>query len=225
MIKAIITDIEGTTSSIHFVKDVLFPYADMAMADFVTQHANWPDVAEQIHATRHVANEPDASMDRVIALLREWIKADKKITPLKALQGMIWDEGYAKGAFRSHMYPDAVTYLHKWHADSMPLYVYSSGSIQAQKLFFRHTEAGNLTPLISDYFDTTIGNKRETDSYRRIGAAINTATSEALFLSDIEAELDAAREAGMQTVWLVREGDVPNNPNHTAVTSFGDIRF
>lgn len=230
MIRAVVTDIEGTTSSISFVKDVLFPYAAQKLPDYVRKHAHEPAVQEQLQATASLAGLRAADTEVLLAQLLQWIRDDKKITPLKALQGMVWQYGYEQGAYKAHVYPDAVQCLRQWHAQGLPLYVYSSGSIQAQKLFFKYSEAGDLTPLFQDYFDTTTGLKQEADSYRKIAAAIGLPAQELLFLSDIEAELNAARQAGFQTGWLVREKDSPCHPDelvtpHMVVTGFDQLRF
>jgi enolase-phosphatase E1 len=197
-VKAILTDIEGTTSSIAFVADVLFPYARARLADYVAAH---PAETAQILA-EVAASEPG---DPVATLLR-WIDEDRKATPLKALQGMIWSDGYASGAFRGHIYPDAVAGLQRWHAAGIALYVFSSGSVPAQKLLFGHSEAGDLTPLFSGYFDTTTGPKREAASYAKIAEAIGIAPADVLFLSDTPEEVAAARGAGMAARLIDRAG-------------------
>ncbi|MGB5828111.1 MAG: acireductone synthase, partial [Pseudomonas mandelii] len=196
-IKAILTDIEGTTSAVSFVFDVLFPYAAKHLPDFVRQHAGRADVAEQLAAVRRDSNEADADVERVIEILLGWIAEDRKATPLKALQGMVWEQGYQAGQLKGHVYPDAVEALKRWHQDGFKLFVYSSGSIQAQKLIFGCSEAGDLSPLFSGYFDTTSGPKREAHSYERITQAIGLEAAQIVFLSDIVEELDAARAAGM----------------------------
>ena len=141
---------------------------------------------------------------------------------MKALQGMIWKAGYQSGAYTAHLYPDTAPALRRWHDAGLPLYVYSSGSIAAQKLFFGYSDAGDLTPLFSGYFDTTTGMKQEVESYRKIAAAISLPASEIVFLSDIEGELNAAREAGFQTVLLDRDGKAPAS-SHRCVKSFAEI--
>jgi len=220
-IKAILTDIEGTTSAVSFVFDVLFPYAARHLPDFVRQHAERPDVAVQLGSVRLDSAEPAADVERVIEILLGWLAEDRKATPLKALQGMVWQQGYAAGELKGHVYPDAVQALQHWHAQGYALYVYSSGSIQAQKLIFGCSEAGDLSPLFSGYFDTTAGPKREARSYRHISAAIGCPASQILFLSDIVEELDAARQAGMLTCGLVRGGgELPGHPN---VSNFAEI--
>ena len=205
-IKAILTDIEGTTSAVSFVFDVLFPYAARHLPDFVRQNAGRADVAEQITAVRRDSNEPEADVERVIEILLSWIAEDRKATPLKALQGMVWAQGYQAGQLKGHVYPDAVEALQRWHAAGYQLFVYSSGSVLAQKLIFGCSEAGDLTPLFSGYFDTTSGPKREAQSYTNIQQAIGVEPGEILFLSDIVQELDAAQAAGLQTCGLAREG-------------------
>ncbi|MFJ7885076.1 acireductone synthase [Pseudomonas sp. NPDC096917] len=221
-IKAILTDIEGTTSAVSFVFDVLFPFAAKHLPEFVRAHAEEPEVAKQLGAVRMDSGEPEADVERVIEILQQWIAEDRKATPLKALQGMIWKQGYEAGELKGHVYPDAVQALTGWHEQGYDLYVYSSGSIQAQQLIFGCSEAGDLTPLFSGYFDTTSGPKREAQSYRHIGEAIGCSTSEILFLSDIVEELDAAHEAGMPTCGLAREG-VKQLGNHLTVSSFAEI--
>lgn len=220
-IKAILTDIEGTTSAVSFVFDVLFPYAREHLPGFVREHAGEPAVAAQLDAVRAESGEAQADVERVVAILLEWIATDRKATPLKALQGMVWEQGYRAGQLKGHVYPDAVDALRQWHAAGYGLYVYSSGSIQAQKLIFGCSEAGDLTPLFSGYFDTTSGGKREAESYARIAAAIGRPAGEILFLSDIVQELDAARSAGMATCGLAREGG--KLTGHTTVASFAAI--
>ncbi|MCP1616012.1 acireductone synthase [Pseudomonas sp. SLBN-26] len=220
-IKAILTDIEGTTSAVSFVFDVLFPYAARHLPGFVSEHAAEPAVAEQVEAVRRESGEPEASVERVVAILLDWIAEDRKATPLKALQGMVWEQGYRTGQLKGHVYPDAVEALRRWHAEGYRLYVYSSGSIQAQKLIFGCSEAGDLSPLFSGYFDTTSGPKREAGSYRRIVEAIGLPAEEVLFLSDVVQELDAAREAGLPTIGLAREGG--ELAGHPTVASFAVI--
>jgi enolase-phosphatase E1 len=222
MIKAIVTDIEGTTSSLSFVKDVLFPYARGRMAEFVRAHAQEPAVRRELEEVRRLSGK-DLNEAEIIEQLIRWIDEDKKITPLKSLQGMIWEDGYKKGAFKGHMYPDAVRRLKKWKDAGIALYVFSSGSVQAQKLLFGHTDDGDLRPLFSGYFDTHIGSKREADSYRKIADAIGLPPRDALFLSDIKEELDAAKAAGMQTAWLVRDGAPDAHAPHRQVASFDAI--
>jgi enolase-phosphatase E1 len=220
-IKAVLTDIEGTTSAVSFVFEVLFPYAARHLPDFIRQEATQPAVALQLQAVRQEIDEPLADVERVIEILLEWIAEDRKATPLKALQGMVWEQGYRAGQLKGHVYPDAVEALKRWHQEGYELYVYSSGSIQAQQLIFGCSEAGDLSALFSGYFDTTSGPKREPQSYRSIAAAIGLPADEILFLSDIVEELDAAQQAGMPTCGLVRNGG--ELVGHANVASFAVI--
>lgn len=227
-IRAVLTDIEGTTSSISFVKDVLFPYARRELPRFVRERGDAPQVRRWLDA---VAAEHGAlcSDDMIVEVLQGWIDADRKHTALKALQGMLWKDGYASGDFSAHVYPDAVERLRAWHAAGLPLYVYSSGSVPAQKLFFGHSDAGDLAPLVSGWFDTETGGKREPESYRRIAAATGFPPPDILFLSDVVEELDAAREAGLATVLVDRREDYPEpregdaTHGHRRVESFAGI--
>lgn len=221
MIKAILTDIEGTTSSLSFVKDVLFPYSRAQLADFVKLHWQEPMVRAQLDEARKLAGEA-IDDDQLLTLLVRWIDEDRKVTPLKALQGMIWEDGYRNRRFQGHVYEDAARMLRAWHDDGIRLYVYSSGSVQAQKLLFAHSTHGDLTPLFSGYFDTRIGGKRETSSYTRIAAGIGLASRDVLFLSDIPEELDAARDAGMRTCQLLRE-NARGSGGHATAGTFDEI--
>jgi len=225
---AILTDIEGTTSSISFVKDVLFPYARRALPGFVVAHGKDPIVRKWLDA---VAAENGGICDdaMIVEVLQGWIDEDRKHTALKVLQGMIWADGYRNADFTAHIYPDAAPALRRWYGAGLPLNVYSSGSVPAQRLFFGHSAAGDLTPLITGWFDTEVGGKREADSYRRIVGSLGLPPGEVLFLSDIVEELDAAREAGLKTVLVdrledyptPRDGDLANG--HARVTSFAQI--
>ena len=209
MPRAILTDIEGTTSSIAFVAETLFPYAREKLPAFV---AAQPDEAAPILA-EVAAMEPGDP----VATLTRWIDEDRKATPLKTLQGMIWADGYREGAFTGHIYPDAAAALQRWHAAGIALYVFSSGSVAAQKLLFGHSDAGDLTPLFSGYFDTTTGLKREAASYQTIADAIGLAADEILFLSDTPQEIAAAREAGLAALLIDRDGAAGD------IASFEDV--
>ena len=221
MIRAILTDIEGTTSSISFVKDVLFPYARAHLAEFVHANADDAAVRKALDEVSAIADQP-LETDRAIDQLLAWIDEDRKITPLKALQGMIWEAGYRHGDFRGHMYPDAVEYLRRWRAAGLELFVYSSGSVQAQKLLFAHTDFGDLSGLFRDHFDTRIGAKTDPASYRAIQSRIGIPAEQLLFLSDIVAELDAARSAGLRTVQLVRDAQT-TTAEHPVAHDFSEI--
>lgn len=221
VVKAVLTDIEGTTSSVSFVFETLFPYARERMHEFVVSHAD--ELNEQISAVRAEIGEADASLDRVVKVLLQWMDEDRKATVLKDIQGRIWREGYLDGSLQGHVYPDAVVSMQRWYASGLRLYVYSSGSVDAQKLIFGYSVAGDLTPMFDGYFDTKVGGKREMESYLKIADEIGVAAEHILFLSDVVQELDAAREAGMQTYGLAREGG--ELAGHPTAASFSDIHI
>ena len=223
MIQAIVTDIEGTTSSIDFVHQSLFPYAKAHLRAFLRAHAAEPAVAEQIAETSRLEGRA-LSVEDAAGVLERWIDEDRKLTPLKALQGMIWAQGYAAGALKGHVYPDTAPQLRLWHGQGKRLYVYSSGSVEAQKLIFGHSDAGDLTPLFSGYFDTRIGGKREADSYRAILKELALPGGEVLFLSDVGEELDAAREAGLHTCQLLRDDKAKPFVQHAQARDFSEVR-
>ena len=225
---AILTDIEGTTSSISFVKDVLFPYARRELPRFVREHRDDPDVRRWLDlvATEHGGICSD---DVIVETLQGWIDQDRKHTALKALQGMIWLDGYRNADFTAPIYADVAEALPRWHAQGHALAVYSSGSIAAQKLLFGNSDAGDLTSLFSAWFDTGIGHKRDAGSYRAIAGQLERRPEDILFLSDVVAELDAAREAGMGTVLIDRREDYPQprvgdaTHGHARAESFAGI--
>ncbi len=223
MIRAVLTDIEGTTTSISFVVDVLFPYARKHITRYIQEHADDPEVRillDEVVSIGKIENNLDAISQQLI----QWIDEDKKITPLKALQGMIWKAGYETGDFKGHVYADVAPTLRKWHEQGIKLYVFSSGSVAAQKLIFGYSEAGDLTPLFSGYFDTRIGNKRESNAYKNIINEIDVEAKDILFLSDIEEELNAAKKSGINTLQLTREG-MTASTMHTTVKSFNEIKL
>ena len=229
--KIILTDIEGTTSSISFVKEVLFPYARRELPNFVRTHSSDPKVRHRLDQVQLELGSEFFNDEHLIETLLNWIDSDRKHTALKALQGMIWVAGYRDGDYAAHIYDDAADMLKQWHANGHKIYVYSSGSVPSQKLFFSHTIAGDLTPLFSGYFDTEIGGKRDADSYRRIAAEIGIDPADIIFLSDIVEELDAADEACMDTVLLDRLNDYPSprtgeaTHGHRRVESFTDVQI
>jgi enolase-phosphatase E1 len=224
MIRAIVTDIEGTTSSIDFVHQTLFPYARRHLRAFLKTHAAEPAVRTQLEEVSRLEGRA-LPPDEAAAVLEHWIDEDRKVTPLKALQGMVWKVGYQAGELKGHMYPDTAPQLRKWHGAGKKLYVYSSGSVEAQKLIFGHTEAGDLTPLFSGYFDTRVGAKKEPASYAAILRDIGLGGEAVLFLSDVGEELDAARQAGMKTFQLLRDGKVKPAPSHPQARDFSEIKF
>jgi enolase-phosphatase E1 len=225
---AIVTDIEGTTSSIRFVKDVLFVYAEQFLPDYIRKHKEERDVARQLRSIGDKTGIPLKNTEALIAQLREWMREDQKVTELKALQGMIWEMGYQRGEYQAHVYPDVPDKLREWLDAGINLYVYSSGSEKAQRLFFRYTNFGDLLLLFAGYFDTTIGAKQEAQSYRNLTEWIALPPEDILFLSDVEGELDAAAEVGIKTVRVVRpqetEVDVSKiKSKHPVVSSFKEI--
>lgn len=222
-IAAVLTDIEGTTSSISFVHDVLFPYATAYLGKFLAAHGHEPAVRAQLEAAKREAGDAAMSDGAVVAMLLRWIDEDRKVTPLKALQGMIWAQGYRDGELQGHIYDDAAVALRAWHGRGVKLYVYSSGSVAAQKLIFGHTAHGDLTPLFSGYFDTTTGPKREAESYRRIAAAIGMPADRILFLSDSPDEIAAARASGLATVQLRRPGEAQAMGDWPSAENFAAI--
>ena len=222
--RAILTDIEGTTSSIAFVKEVLFPFARRHLPGYVAAHAGDPAVQACLDGARAEAADPSLTTEAVVALFLRWIDEDRKITPLKTLQGLIWADGYGTGELKSHVYDDAASRIRAWHAAGHLLHVFSSGSIAAQKLLFAHTSHGDLTPLFSGYFDTTIGSKIDHESYSKIAAAVGRAPGDILFLSDHTGELGAVAAAGMRTACLDRgEVVIPPDTPHRRYESFAEI--
>lgn len=225
----ILTDIEGTTTTISFVKDVLFPYARRELPRFVREHGHEPDVRRWLDmvASEHGGLCQD---EMIVETLQGMIDQDRKHTALKALQGMIWLDGYRSADFTAHVYPDVPPSLRAWHDAGHRLAVYSSGSVPAQKLLFSHTDAGDLLPLFDGFFDTEVGHKRDAVSYRVIAERLGKSAGGILFLSDVVEELDAAREAGMRTVLLDRREDYPQprigddaTHGHQRVESFSEI--
>lgn len=200
--KLVLTDIEGTTTAIAFVHNTLFPFVAQALPEFLAVHQGVPEVAAVLADV--AAAEPGLPP---LATLQGWMARDAKVTPLKALQGIMWRQGYADGRLRGHLWPDVAPALRAWHAAGTRLAVYSSGSEEAQRLLFGFSEAGDLAPLFDGFFDTRMGLKREAASYRHIAEALGLPAGEILFLSDVAEELDAAAQAGMPGCQLVRPED------------------
>jgi len=224
MVQVIVTDIEGTTTSLSYVHDVLFPYARRHLADYIAQHRHEPAVQDILTEVGTLVGRPLCDNEAVDTLLG-WMDEDRKITPLKTLQGMIWRDGYQRGELNGQVYPDAVEKLTEWHRQGIRLAVFSSGSVEAQQLLFRHTAFGDLTPLFSAYFDTRIGAKKEPQAYEHICRQMAVHPRDSLFLSDVTAELDAAREAGLHTCWLVRGQNPPPPGQHPQARDFHEIRL
>jgi enolase-phosphatase E1 len=219
-VRAIVTDIEGTTSSLAFVHEVLFPYSRARLADYVAVHAD--RVAPILAAVRAEAGQPGLGAAGCTALLLDGHDADRKIAPLKELQGLIWADGYAAGELDGHVYDDAAAALRRWHDAGIALYVYSSGSVAAQRLLFGHTGHGDLAGLFDGFFDTRVGGKREAESYRAIARAADLPPQDILFLSDVPAELAAASAAGFEVVLVARDGAAIESP-FTVAADFSEI--
>ena len=223
MVSTVLTDIEGTTTSLSFVKDVLFPHSRERIREFIHSNAQKAEVQEAIREVASVARislELDAICDQLLT----WIDEDKKIKPLKTLQGLIWERGYQQRDFYGHIYEDAYTRLCEWRAQGLRLGIFSSGSCKAQQLLFAHTPFGDLTPLFDFYFDTGVGMKQSPEAYLKIAQEMGTECSSILFLSDIEAELNAASSVGYRTTLLQRDTDQSTNTSHHAVArSFLEI--
>ncbi len=234
--KGILLDIEGTTSSVSFVYDVLFPYARDHVAEFLEQHWDAPETraaCEQIamDAGANSLSEwvgdasPAEAREKVVAEVHRLMDGDVKATGLKELQGLIWRAGFLNGQLRAHVYDDVPEELQRWNEKGLDVRIYSSGSITAQKLFFGHTERGDLLGHFQGHYDTTTGPKKEAASYTAIAKAMNLPPEEILFCSDVVAELDAAKAAGLQTVLLLRPGNKPveEGHGHPSVESFEEI--
>lgn len=201
---AVVLDIEGVTSSLSSVQDQLFPYARRHVGEWVLR----PEAASLVDEARAVAGRPDATPGEIAGLMRAWIDADAKVPVLKSLQGMMWEAGFAAGELAAHLYDDVPEAMGAWWDAGVRVYVYSSGSVLAQRLWFGHTAFGDLTPRLSGYFDTrNAGPKRDRSSYEAITAAIGIPAGRTLFASDTPEELDAAQQAGWRTVQVVRPGE------------------
>ncbi|MGH4030731.1 acireductone synthase [Actinomycetota bacterium Odt1-20B] len=207
-VDAVVLDIEGTTSATGFVVDVLYPYAAERFGALLAERGEEPEVARAVAQVRAELGEPDADAARVEKALLGWVAEDRKATPLKTLQGILWAEGFARGDLVSHFYPDVIPVLRRWQADGLRLYVYSSGSVAAQRAWFAHSPEGELLGLVGGLFDTeNAGPKQEAGSYRVIAESVGVPAERLLFLSDRPGELDAAREAGWLTVGVRRAGE------------------
>ncbi len=234
--RGILLDIEGTTSSVRFVYDVLFPYARQQVAGFLATNWDAPDVREACEQIARDAggnslsawtatDDPDAALQIVVTEVYRLMDRDAKVTGLKALQGLIWKEGYRTGQLSSHVYDDVPPALAAWREAGLDIRIYSSGSIMAQKEFFAHTRHGDLTRFFRGHYDTTTGPKKEASSYTTIARDMQMAADMILFCSDAVAELDAAGAAGMQTALVVR----PENPpvseglGHSVIPSFDHL--
>jgi len=220
MPEAIITDIEGTISSISFVKEVLFPYSQKQLKDFILNnfekdHRILPIIEATIEELKLGKAEVfEAQIYTAIQALLTWISEDKKITPLKDIQGLIWEEGFKQGIFKAPLYQDAFDFLLNSKGKGMPIYVYSSGSLHAQKLFFEFSEFGDIRYLFSGFFDTKIGSKKDPESYLKISETINIKPEHILFLTDLEDECIASEKAGLLTIQVSRDPQIHKIPEN-----------
>jgi enolase-phosphatase E1 len=251
-IRGILLDIEGTTTSISFVYDVLFPYARQHVREFLQKYSHDAPVRDALarlheqHANdvRQALNPPpvpdrgwlslrepllrakggDTEVDAIISYINWLMDRDSKAEPLKALQGMIWEEGYTKGDVQGHVFPDVPAAFERWRKEGKAIAIFSSGSVLAQKLLFGRTIAGDLKPFIKNYFDTTTGPKRQPQSYRAIAGVMGLRPKDIVFISDVTEELDAAAVAGMTTLLCSRPGNHPQpSSQHTIIRSFDEI--
>lgn len=218
--KTLLFDIEGTTTDIRFVHKVLFPYSFERIESFCRTRSNHPAIAEAREVLWKERRQL-ASLTDVIEAMKLWIRTDRKIGVLKTLQGEIWSEGYKTGAFQGHVYQDVAPAWQRWKKEGYRLAIYSSGSVAAQKQIFGNSSAGDLTSLLSDYFDTKVGGKREVKSYQNIARALQTDATEVTFFSDIKDELDAAQAAGMKTMHVFRDG--LKLSSHRSIITFADL--
>jgi len=223
-VRALLLDIEGTTTPLAFVSDVLFPYVRANARSYLEEHAASPGDAllidrlrDENHRCRQRGETPPEWMDALrqtriasaVAFVEWLMDRDRKSTPLKELQGLIWEEGYQRGALIGQVFPDVPLALRRWHDQHLVACIYSSGSVLAQQLLFRHSSAGDLTGLLHSFFDTHVGAKIDPDSYRRISRSVGLSADAIMFLSDSLPELDAARAAGMHVRLVIRPGNAP----------------
>jgi enolase-phosphatase E1 len=239
-LEAVLLDIEGTTTPITFVTEVLFPYARTHLREYIERHADaaeYEQLFKQLkeeHASDASAQPPPppwidnpraARLGSVTSYVEWLMDRDRKSTPLKELQGRIWNEGYSRGELQAKLFSDVPSALERWSSDGIRIGIFSSGSVLAQQLLFRHTPAGDLTRFLTWYFDTTSGPKMDPNSYRRIAKTMAVTASAIVFISDITRELDAARDAGMSTRLAIRPGNVqqPGGHGHPEISTFADL--
>jgi enolase-phosphatase E1 len=218
--KAILLDIEGTVTDKRFVTETLFPFAREALGAFLAAQENEPDVANAIALMRQKLSRPGATREEISAELIRWIDEDRKEEPLKTLQGLIWRAGFERGELVAHLYPDVAPAFERWRAAGLTLAIFSSGSVAAQKLLFAHTVAGDLTSCLAAYFDLATGPKHEAMSYARIAKALDLQPVEIRFYTDAPKEVAAALEAGLEAVFVERDGRVEAPPAWRRITDF-----
>jgi len=225
---AIVTDIEGTTSSIRFVRDVLLVYVEQFLPDFVRARKDERDVARQLRSISDRTGVMVKDTEGLVACLQQWMRDGKPVAELHALQAMVWEEGFDKGEFQAHVYPDVPEKLRAWRDREINLYAYGEGSGKAQRLYFRYTAAGDLRLMFAGYFDTALGNRQSMEAYRNMAAGVALEPARVVYVSDTETELDAARGAGMYTVRMARPEETEDaaaavRSNHPVASSFRDI--
>jgi enolase-phosphatase E1 len=236
--QAVVLDIEGTISPLSFVHDVLFPYARRHAAEYLRTHWNAPELRDAMRLMARdvgmtcledwlAADSEVESQERILSAIDRWMEIDAKLTGLKAFQGLVWDEGYRSGQLQSLIFPDVPLALAAWTSKSIRVAIYSSGSIAAQKAFLAHADRGDLLPYLSAHFDTTTGPKKEAESYRLIARQLQADPSKLLFISDVHAELDAARESGWLTALALRPGNAPLGilSSHAVVRDFAELEL
>ncbi|MGE5109624.1 MAG: acireductone synthase [Acidobacteriaceae bacterium] len=238
-VRSLLLDIEGTTTPISFVYDTLFPYAANNVEEFLSDHLQDEAVQRDVRALRSQReidlkrgmDAPTCSeqseqqqIESVVSYARWLISRDSKFGPLKSLQGKVWEEGYLRGDLRGEVFEEVPRALERWRGRGLRTYIYSSGSVLAQRLLFGHSNHGDLAKLLDGFFDTSVGPKTEPKSYLRIAETIALEPSGIVFLSDAVKELDAARDAGFQTVLSVRPGNQPvATDEHPRIHNFDDL--
>ena len=221
-IRAIVVDTAGTTTDLNFIQDVLFPYSVKVLPAFLEQNQHNVLVENCICDTRDIALEPDASLARVTEILQQWVAEDRKATPLKTLQGLIWKQGYNQADFKGHIFPDFIEAIQRYSQQNLRVYSFSSGSVDAQKLLFSHSDGGDLTPLFNGHFDTRTGNKLDKQAYSNILNTISLSPKQIMFVSDVVEELKAADAAGMLTCQMVRDSS-QRTDKYRVINSFEEL--
>ena len=234
--RCVLLDIEGTTSSIAFVYDVMFAYVRKHLSSFLAMNWELEGVQQAVEQMAidagcspsdwiHRSNSVQESCRRVEQHVLSLMDADQKSTGLKSLQGILWKNGFDDGSLRAHLFPEVPSALSRWTKSGLDVRIYSSGSIAAQKLFFGHTESGDLLPFFSGHYDTTIGSKKESESYRRIADDVGCPPESIVFVTDVLAELDSAHTAGMQVIASCRPGNVelPDDIPYHRIYSFDEL--
>lgn len=237
-IRGILLDIEGTTSSISFVYDEMFPFVRKNLVSFLDGNWNEPSVQECVPL---LATDIERAEDewlpsdlpesdkkqRVAQAVIGLMDGDVKATGLKQLQGLIWKDGFHSGQLVSHLFEDVAPAIKAWDEAGLDVRIYSSGSVSAQKLFFGHSVAGDLLGLLNGHYDTTTGPKKESASYEKIAADYSMSPAEILFVSDVVDELTAATQAGMQARLSLRPGNKPQGEDHSfrTIHSFDEIEL